>query len=322
VGHFADEFKPGVRCQKSDRIEQDDSNLFIRSSCPELPSQVPDSLKKVLTSNMNSTDHYFQTNGLRIHGVVWKNSNSDVIPLIILHGIWESWHTFADAAPRFAQKRTVYALDLRGHGESDKPEKGYSLRDYAADIEGVLKQLPYSHIYLLGHSLGSLVALQVAGDTPALLAKLILEDPPLVQPHQEAGAKSDMEHLLVLKHQPFDAVVTAFTSQPSVLEITWFEMTARDFLLSADGPFLAIINNELTEEAWATLLAKVTTPTLVLAADPADGGWLGEEHHVLVRDALPSAHIVDFPGCGHHIETACMESFVSTVEEFLDDSMQ
>ncbi|HKV59331.1 MAG TPA: alpha/beta hydrolase, partial [Ktedonobacteraceae bacterium] len=269
-------------------------------------------------------DLYFQTGGARIHGRVWESPNSSATPLVILHGIWESWHTFADVAPRFAQKCSVYALDLRGHGESDKPEQGYSMKDYAADIESVLKQLPYSHVHLLGHSLGSLVAIQLAGDAPtsALLEKLILQDPPFVQPHQEADVKNDMQHLLELKRQPFEAVVAEFTSQPSVLEKTWFEMTARDFLQSADGPFLAIMNNELTTEAWATLLSRITTPTLFLAADPADGGWMGDESHALVRYTLPTAQIVDFPGCGHHIEATCTESFIATVEEFLDNSKE
>lgn len=274
---------------------------------------------------MHSIDQYFQTGGARIHGRVWENPDSTATPLVILHGIWESWHTFADVAPRFAQKRSVYALDLRGHGESDKPEQGYSLSDYAADIESVLKQLPYSHIHLLGHSLGSLVAIQLAGDAPTstLIEKLILQDPPFVLPHQETEVKNDMQHLLELKRQPLEIVVAEFTSQPSTLERAWFEMTARDFLQCADGPFLAIMNNALTTETWATLLKRITiAPTLVLAADPADGGWMGDEAHALVRTNLPFAQIVDFPGCGHHIEATCTEPFVATVEEFLDNPMQ
>jgi len=39
-----------------------------------------------------------------------------------------------------------------------------------------------------------------------------------------------------------------------VIEYTIFEMTTRDFVPSADGPFLAIVNNELTDEAWSTFL--------------------------------------------------------------------
>ncbi len=271
---------------------------------------------------MHGTDSWFHINGLHIHCKAWKNPISTALPLVILHGLWESWHTFAELAPRCAQKRSVYALDLRGHGESDKPETGYRLQDYATDIEGVLKQLPHPQVHLLGHSLGALVALQVAGDAPRRVATLTLEDPPFILPHQQVEIHKQMEHLLALKRQPFDAVVADFTSQPSVLKRAWFEMTARDFLNAADGPFVTLMNNTVTEKEWATLLGRIAVPTLVLAASPADGGWMGEEHHTLVRKALPSARLVDFPGCGHHIEAICTESFLATVEAFLDDPMQ
>src|SRR5205809_3722367 len=85
-------------------------------------------------------ERYYQTNGVQIHAVMWEKADSDATPLVILHGMWESWHTFARLAPRFAQKRMVYALDLRGHGASDKPAKGYRLQDYAADVLGILEQ--------------------------------------------------------------------------------------------------------------------------------------------------------------------------------------
>jgi pimeloyl-ACP methyl ester carboxylesterase len=271
----------------------------------------------------NRFERYYQANGLRIHAMVWERPHSDAIPLMILHGLWESWHTFASLAPRFALQRTVYVLDLRGHGQSDKPAKGYRLQDYAADVLGILEQLPHQQMHLLGHSLGSLVAIHLAGNKPTSLARLILEDPPFVLEKQETEVRSSLEQLLALKHQPFEVVVAALTSQFASLEQEWIENTARDLINTADGPFLSMISGELTNEGqsrmeWATLLARIKAPTIVLAADPAAGGWMGEEQHKLVSDALPSAQLADFPGCSHHIEATCTDAFIMSVEGFLE----
>lgn len=88
-----------------------------------------------------------------------------------------------------------------------------------------------------------------------------------------------------------------------------------------------MISGELVAEEqgrveWSTLLSRVTVPTLVLAADPSVGSWMGEEQHRLVRQALPPAQIVDFPGCSHHIEAASPDAFVETVEGFLETQAQ
>jgi pimeloyl-ACP methyl ester carboxylesterase len=277
---------------------------------------------EIVFEQMDRYERHYQTNGLRIHAVVWENAHSNATPLVILHGLWESWHTFATLAPRFAQQRTVYALDLRGHGASDKPAAGYRLQDYAADVLGILQQLPYHQVNLLGHSLGGLVALYLAGQAPARLARLVLEDPTFVLEQQLAQVVSQLEQLLALKRQSFEIVAAALQPQFPSFDRQWIEQVAHDLIDTADGTFLAMISGELVAEEqgrveWSTLLSRVIVPTLVLAADPSVGGWMGEEQHRLVRQALPLAQIVDFAGCGHHIEAASPDAFVETVEGFL-----
>src|ERR687894_2638024 len=67
----------------------------------------------------------WDADGVRIHGAVWERPGTGAPPLVLLHGIWDTWRTFAGVAPRLARGRAVYALDLRGHGDSDKPEQSY-----------------------------------------------------------------------------------------------------------------------------------------------------------------------------------------------------
>src|SRR5262245_36827401 len=105
----------------------------------------------------------YQVNGLRIHALVWENHRSEAPPLVILHGIGDSSRLFVPVAARLAERRSVYALDLRGHGESDKPPTGYCFTDYADDVRGIIEQFPRpeSRVDLLGHSLGALIAIHL-----------------------------------------------------------------------------------------------------------------------------------------------------------------
>src|SRR5258708_35680572 len=66
-------------------------------------------------------ERQYVVNGLGVHVAGWEQPRSAEPPLVLLHGLWESWHMFAAFAPRLAERRSAYAVDLRGHGGSHKP---------------------------------------------------------------------------------------------------------------------------------------------------------------------------------------------------------
>jgi pimeloyl-ACP methyl ester carboxylesterase len=77
----------------------------------------------------------------------------------------------------------VVAVDLRGHGRSDKPEQDYTVAGLAEDVVWIARQLELAQIVLVGHSLGGIVALDAAARHPELVAAAVLIDPsPVVRP--------------------------------------------------------------------------------------------------------------------------------------------
>src|SRR5438270_4502946 len=78
-------------------------------------------------------------------------------PLIMLHGIGMDWRVWQAISRRLVPFFHLYLLDLRGHGQSDKPAQGYSLAHYAADVEDIIDQLRLNGAILLGSSLGGMV---------------------------------------------------------------------------------------------------------------------------------------------------------------------
>jgi pimeloyl-ACP methyl ester carboxylesterase len=95
-------------------------------------------------------------------------------PVILIHGITDSWFSFSRVLPGISGAHRVYALDLRGHGDSDRPTDGYSPRDMAADVVAFMDALGIQRATLVGHSMGSFVAQQAALAAPERVAGLVL----------------------------------------------------------------------------------------------------------------------------------------------------
>jgi pimeloyl-ACP methyl ester carboxylesterase len=94
--------------------------------------------------------------------------------LVLIHGIAGSSATWEHVLPRLAERYTVVAPDLLGHGFSAKPRTDYSLGAYASTIRDLLGVLGYERGTLLGHSLGGGVAMQFAYQFPERCDRLVL----------------------------------------------------------------------------------------------------------------------------------------------------
>jgi pimeloyl-ACP methyl ester carboxylesterase len=95
-------------------------------------------------------------------------------PAILIHGITDSWFSFSRVLPGLSQAHRVYALDLRGHGDSDRPEAGYTPHDMAGDVLAFMDAMKIERATLVGHSMGSFVAQQAALTAPERIAGLVL----------------------------------------------------------------------------------------------------------------------------------------------------
>jgi non-heme chloroperoxidase len=117
-------------------------------------------------------DHARLSTGIRLRYAEQGGGPGE--PIILLHGLSDSWFSFSRVLPLLSAQRTVYALDQRGHGDSDKPTSGYAMRDLAADVIAFMDAKRIDRATVLGHSMGSFVAQQVALAAPQRVSKLIL----------------------------------------------------------------------------------------------------------------------------------------------------
>jgi pimeloyl-ACP methyl ester carboxylesterase len=95
--------------------------------------------------------------------------------LVLLHGIGASSQTWAGLLPLLAERFTVIAPDLLGHGASDAPRTDYSVAAYACGVRDLLALLGIERATVVGHSLGGAIAAQLTYQHPELVERLVLE---------------------------------------------------------------------------------------------------------------------------------------------------
>jgi pimeloyl-ACP methyl ester carboxylesterase len=107
------------------------------------------------------------------HRIAYRTAGSGPV-LLLIHGIAGSSATWDAVLPWLAERYTVVAPDLLGHGESAKPRGDYSLGAYASAIRDLLGVLGHEHASIVGHSLGGGVAMQLAYQFPERCERLVL----------------------------------------------------------------------------------------------------------------------------------------------------
>ena len=117
--------------------------------------------------------HAFATvNGVKIHYVTGGSGD----PLVLLHGFGQNWFMWNRLLPELSKHFTIVAPDLRGMGESEKPDSGYDKKNMAVDIHELVKSLGYTNINLAGHDIGLMVAYAYAAQFGPDIKKLALMD--------------------------------------------------------------------------------------------------------------------------------------------------
>lgn len=113
-----------------------------------------------------------EVNGIKIHYVIGGKGD----PLVLVHGFGQNWYMWNRLLPELSKHFTVIAPDLRGVGESDKPEGGYDKKTMATDIHELVKKLGYNNINLAGHDIGLMVAYAYAAQYGNEVKKVALMD--------------------------------------------------------------------------------------------------------------------------------------------------
>lgn len=124
--------------------------------------------------NTQIQDHSADVNGVTLHYL--QAGAGDALPVVLLHGYAETSHMWRPLMPKLAGTHVVIAPDLRGAGQSSKPESGYDKKTLAQDIHALVQKLGYPKVRIVGHDIGLMVAYAYAAQYPDEVDSIVLMD--------------------------------------------------------------------------------------------------------------------------------------------------
>lgn len=236
---------------------------------------------------------------------------------LLIHG-WavcgDIWSPVLDTWP--ADGPRLLAPDLRGTGWSSKPQDGYTLENYAADIVALIDKLELRDLVLVGHSMGGTIAMKVALARPQNLRRLVLISPVPAGgvPFKDeeigffrslGGSQAGSEQVLAMMmatRPSQSAYERAVIGMGSVAEEAFF------------GGF----------DAWRTAnfaaeVGQISAPTLVLGGE-VEQPLSPQVLQAAVVAPIPGARFELLPGVSHYPQLECTEHLTARLRAIVDET--
>ena len=210
-------------------------------------------------------------------------------PLILLHGNGESCDYFEHQIACFCHDYRVIALDTRGHGQSPRGEKPFTIKQFAEDLHDFMNEKGIAKAILLGFSDGGNIALEFALKYPERVEKLILNGANLFP----SGVKPLYQWPIEIGYR----IAKMFSKKSEKAK--------------KNAEMLGLMVNEPHVEP--TELARLTMPVLVVAGTK---DMIKDSHTRLIYNNLPNAQLAIIEG-DHFVANKNPEAFNTIVETFL-----
>lgn len=257
--------------------------------------------------------------------------------VLLIHGIGDNSTTWSTVQTKLAQRFTVIAPDLLGHGKSEKPRADYSVAAYANGMRDLLSVLDIEHVTVVGHSLGGGVAMQFAYQFPQLVDRLILVG--------AGGVTRDVNIALRIASLPLGTEALTMLRIPLVLPTLQALGRIGGALFGSTGmgrdlPHVLRILTDLPEPKassaftrtlravvdWRGQVVTMLDRCYLTESIPVQLIWGSRDavipvaHADLAHAAMPGSRLEIFDGSGHFPFHDDPERFVEVVENFIDST--
>ena len=235
-------------------------------------------------------------------------------PVLLLHSMATSVWSWAKVITPLARKHTVYALDMMGQGDSDKPTGDYAIEDYAQSVVNFMTAMDIGRAAIVGNSIGATIAIQIAAVNPEMVDRLVLVGCPCSDTEQERKEK------LAQAADRFDGNNVML---PGTLE------GLKERYVHVSPQLLARVNEDRAkagEWAWKCYVAlstfdilstlkRVKAQTLVIYGEK---DFLRGKEKVLESN-IQGSKLVFIPDAGHLPQVDNPRAFLKIVQPFLNE---
>jgi pimeloyl-ACP methyl ester carboxylesterase len=235
--------------------------------------------------------------------------------IVCIHGLTANHTCWASMADALSPRHRLIAYDLRGRGESDKPDKGYSLELHGEDLGRLLDHFKLKTAVVMGHSLGAHIALRFAAEHPARVSKLVLVDGGLDMRAEILDSLRPAINRLGVEFPSLEIFLQFIRALP-MFEGRWNDYLDRYFRYDVETLPSGAVRSKAAKHAIEEELAnlererlwvwhhQIRCPTLIFRAPdglltPTDCLMTREEGEAMAH-AIPKSRLVVVPKTNHY----------------------
>ena len=272
-----------------------------------------------------STDCYVEANGLRFHYLDWGNPTNP--PLVLLHGVGQTCHTWDLFAAAMSPHFHVMAFDQRGHGDTDwAADKDYSRRSMVKDVEAFTTALGLDRFFLTGMSMGGANSLSFTANNPGRVEALVVVD---VGPRVENKGVQNIRNFMK-DFREFDSldeaaavihkfnprrpleIIRKYTVVYNLKQLPSGKWTWKYDTYFSEGH--SRIDVKQMQQELSQEVKKIACPTLLVKG--AESDVLSLDGARLLQTAIPGSEFALVAGAGHSVMGDNPPGFEAAVREF------
>ena len=269
---------------------------------------------------LNLTQGDIVSQGVNLH---YYRTGGNKPPLVLAHGITDDGLCWSPVAEVLAAEYDVILADARGHGKSEAPADGYTLTNLGTELAGLIQALELGKPVVLGHSMGAITALIVAGLFPDLPRAILLEDPPSFWMFSEGQVQNEeflrgfSDWIVSNKRKTRDDLLAEGRAQnPGWSEAELYPWADSKHRFSTQ--ITGLINPpDMVSIDFPKLLKCILCPALFISADPKLGAASNEKAIAQIREYIPQLQVVHLLQAGHNIRRDQPGHYLEVVQQFL-----
>lgn len=243
-----------------------------------------------------------------------EHGESTGVPVLLLHGLADSWHSYERVLPHLPPSVRAFALTQRGHGDSSRPDASYGTRDFANDVAAFMDALDVESAVVVGHSLGSSIAQRFAIDHPTRTRGLVLAASFLSLGTSDA-ARQVWDAVSSMRDSVDEEFVREFqeSTLASPVPDDFFETIIHESMKVPAEVWKQVVGTTRQED-FAEELYAIEAPTLLVWGDRDE--MVPRPDQDAQMDAIAHARLVVYDGAGHAVHWEEPERFASDVASF------
>lgn len=246
-----------------------------------------------------------------------EQGNATGTPVIFLHGITDSWHSFESVLANLPSSIHAFAISQRGHGDSERPLQNYTPKDFAADIAEFIKQKNLEGAFIVGHSMGGVNAQQFVIDYPELTKGLVIidSDPTF---KNNPGMPEFYQEVLKLEgaidRKFMDDFQRATLADP--IDSTYYNLLVDEGIKVPSSVFKAALEG-LMQVDFTEQLKQIDAPAVIFWGNK-DAFCIYKGQEILVNN-IKNSRLIIYGNTGHALHWEEPKRFSEDLVNFIDN---